>query len=124
MPLQWCRPPTIPISPPPLPRYPASPRRRRASATRWLPSGRKVEVENFLVGVSFGAARGGVMMRLNRYLTAIGLTLLLALPAVAQIASPSKSPSSAAAIKLAQARQIVDINSASAEALDKLPGIG
>jgi DNA uptake protein ComE-like DNA-binding protein len=64
------------------------------------------------------------MMRLNRYLTAIGLTLLLALPAVAQTASPSKSPSSGAATKLAQARQLVDINSASAEALDKLPGIG
>jgi competence ComEA-like helix-hairpin-helix protein len=52
------------------------------------------------------------------------LTLLLALPAVAQTASPSKSPSSAAIIKLAQARQLVDINAASAEELDKLPGIG
>jgi competence ComEA-like helix-hairpin-helix protein len=64
------------------------------------------------------------MMKLNRYLTAIGLTLLLALPAVAQTASSSKSPSSAAVIKLAQARQLVDINAASAEELDKLPGIG
>jgi DNA uptake protein ComE-like DNA-binding protein len=64
------------------------------------------------------------MMRLNRYLTAIGLTLLLALPAVAQTASPSQSPSSAALTKLAQARQLVDINSASAGELDKLPGIG
>jgi DNA uptake protein ComE-like DNA-binding protein len=64
------------------------------------------------------------MMRLNRYFNAIGLTLLLALPAVAQTASPSKSPSSAAATKLAQARQLVDINSASAGELDKLPGVG
>jgi competence protein ComEA len=64
------------------------------------------------------------MMRLNRYLNAIGLTLLLALPAVAQITSPPKSPSSEANIKLAQARQLVDINAASAEELDKLPGIG
>jgi DNA uptake protein ComE-like DNA-binding protein len=64
------------------------------------------------------------MVRPNRCLTAIGLTLLLALPAVAQTASPSKSPSSGAAIKLAQASQLLDINSASAEALDKLPGIG
>jgi DNA uptake protein ComE-like DNA-binding protein len=55
---------------------------------------------------------------------AIGLTLLLALPAVAQTASPSKSPSAAAAIELAQTRQLVDINSASAEELDNLPGIG
>jgi competence ComEA-like helix-hairpin-helix protein len=64
------------------------------------------------------------MMRLNRYLSAIGLTLLLALPAVAETASPPKSPSSAAATKLAQAGQLVDINSASAEELDKLPGVG
>jgi DNA uptake protein ComE-like DNA-binding protein len=64
------------------------------------------------------------MMRLNRYLNIVCLTVLLALPAVAQIASPSRSPSSPAAIILAQATQLVDINAASAEELDKLPGIG
>ena len=64
------------------------------------------------------------MVRLTRYLNVIGLTVLLALPAVAQMASPSRSPSSPAAIKLAQASQPVDINAASAEELDKLPGIG
>jgi competence protein ComEA len=64
------------------------------------------------------------MMRLNRYLAAIGLTMLLALPAVAQAASPSKSPSSQAAVKSVPAGQLVDINSASAEELDRLPGVG
>jgi DNA uptake protein ComE-like DNA-binding protein len=43
---------------------------------------------------------------------------------VAQTGSPPKPPSSAAAIKLAQAIQLVDINSASAEERDKLPGVG
>jgi DNA uptake protein ComE-like DNA-binding protein len=64
------------------------------------------------------------MMGINRYLAMIGLTLLLALPAVAQTAWPSKSPSFPPAAKSAQAAQLVDINSASAQELDKLPGVG
>ena len=66
-------------------------------------------------------------MSLGRYLGAIGLSMLLALPVVAQTASPSKSPAAApsAAGKATQpAGQLVDINSASAEELDKLPGVG
>jgi competence protein ComEA len=66
-------------------------------------------------------------MSLGRYLGAIGLSMLLALPVVAQTPSPSKSPAAApsAAAKATQpAGQLVDINSASAEELDKLPGVG
>ena len=63
-------------------------------------------------------------MSLNRCLAVIGLTMLLVVPAVGQTVSPSNSPNSTAATKSAQAGQLVDINSASAEELDKLPGVG
>ena len=69
-------------------------------------------------------------MKLAHYLGAIGLSMLLALPVAAQTSSPSKSPATApsatgkATAKSQPAGQLVDINSASAEELDKLPGIG
>jgi competence protein ComEA len=73
-------------------------------------------------------------MRAARYLSAIGLTMVLALPALAQTAAPSKSPSAPVAhapsavpnapAKSQPAGELLDINSASAEELDKLPGVG
>jgi competence protein ComEA len=73
-------------------------------------------------------------MRVARYLGAIGLSIVFALTAMAQTTSPSKSPSSptatapsaapSATTKFQPAGELLDINSASAEELDKLPGVG
>ena len=81
-------------------------------------------------------------MKLGHYLAAMGLSMLLAMPVHAQTSSPPKSPSPPAATppsppaaaapsatgkptgKSEQPGELVDINSATAEELDKLPGIG
>jgi len=65
-------------------------------------------------------------MKLGFYIAAVWLSALLAAPVAAQTASPSKSAPSAAAIAPgSQEREgLVDINAASAEELDRLPGVG
>src|SRR6266446_6617870 len=80
--------------------------------------------------------REGIMIGMGRYLAAIGLSLVLAAPVVAQTTAPSKSPPSPTATAPSappkspattgsQAPgELVDINSATSEELDKLPGVG
>lgn len=74
-------------------------------------------------------------MQLTRYLAAMGLSMLLVSPVAGQTPSASKPPSPPAATKPDTSKSpattgsqapasLVDINSASAEELDKLPGVG
>jgi DNA uptake protein ComE-like DNA-binding protein len=65
-------------------------------------------------------------MRISKFVILGALGALLALPAAAQTTqtTPTKPSPSLTTAKPAPAAALVDINSASAEDLDKLPGIG
>jgi DNA uptake protein ComE-like DNA-binding protein len=65
-------------------------------------------------------------MRISKLVILGAVAALLALPAAAQTAqtTPAKPSTSMMTAKPAPAAPLVDINSASAEDLDKLPGIG
>jgi DNA uptake protein ComE-like DNA-binding protein len=65
-------------------------------------------------------------MRISRLVILGAVAALLALPVSAQTTqpTPSKSSTGMPAVRPAPAAPLVDINSASAEDLDKLPGIG
>lgn len=64
-------------------------------------------------------------MGARRYLAAAALSALLALPVVAQTPSSPSNSTRAGALSATQPRSgLIDINSASPQELDKLPGIG